>query len=152
MGGTCMTTVQRVEKKILQRQEKARKCLLSEEDRINKVLDTILDMQDALNKVSHCIREILPLMEYLSTCEVKNDKEFGAVESIVTRLREFLTQTSIFFSSCSKSTVIKEGCGGSLSDLRVNIRNLRESIDDVEEKFLLRSGEEVQALIDQIDI
>lgn len=131
-----MTTVLEIEKKILDCKSKG-EVYLTEEEKTNLLLDSIIAVTKNINKINSCYQKLFSLLDELSACEVSDKKEFDALKEIMLELSEFTTKTSISFSNLSKTEIIKNGCKSALHDLRANIRTLREYLEDVEETFLL---------------
>jgi len=131
-----MTTVLEIEKKILACKTKG-EVYLTKEEKTNLILDSINAITKNINNINSCYLNLFPLLDDLSSFEITNEKEFNALKEIMLELSQFTTKTSILFSNLSKSNIINDGCKSALSDLRANIRTLREYLKDIEETFLL---------------
>jgi hypothetical protein len=145
-----MVTVLEIEKKILACKNKG-EVYLTEEEKTNLILDSINAITKNINNVNTCYLKLFPLLDELSSCEVKNDEDFDALKVILVELSKFATKTSILFAHLSNAEIIKSGCKSALSDLRSNIRTLREYLEDVEETFLLEDeSSDMDSLIAQL--
>jgi hypothetical protein len=145
-----MASVLEIEKKIIVCKTKG-EVFLDAEDKTNLILDSIIMVTKDINSINSCYLKLFSLLDELSSCKIKNDKDFNALKEIMLQLSHFKTRTSILFSNFSKIDIIKTGCKSALNDLRINIRTLREYLEDVEETFLLVDEEaDIDSLISEL--
>lgn len=111
--------------------------ILNREEIENQLLDQILKTQGLINSVNDVYMDLFPELDEISRIKVSGEEESGVAKEIMDILYSFNTQVGRVFSKVLKNNVIAEGCKSALLDLRINIRNLREYLCDLEELFFL---------------
>lgn len=111
--------------------------ILSEEVSINELLDHILETRSWINKLNDAYAIIFKLVDDISRFKSQNFEEFTELEDVISALHITNTSASKLFAQLNKVPELQEGCKIQLMDFRINVRNLRESLVDLEELFFL---------------
>ena len=148
-----METVLSIEKEIIDCQTKGAE-YLTENEQNNIILDGISECTKDINNVNLSYIKLFDLLDKLSSfsgSEEDDEEGLKSVKEIMLILSEFATKTSVSFAALSRNELIQNGCKSALTDLRSNIRSLREYLEDVEESFFLKSEtKELDSLVNDL--
>jgi hypothetical protein len=144
-----MTTIFKVEKDIIHCKSIGEKHINNNEF-TNLILDKIISLTKAINNINDCYLNLFVYFDVLSTCEIRDEKEIQSLKTIIIESGLFVTQSSILFAQLNKNSIVSNGCKTALSDLRTNIRTLREYLEDIENIFLLEDEPEINDIINEL--
>lgn len=136
-----LTTISAHKAKILETSSQV-KSYVSEEDQINQFLDNVIALRNFINDVNDGYERLLLLVESLTQAEDLDSASDAEVQDILDDLKKLNTSFSRMFAQMNRHEVVRNGCNTVLLDLRINIRNLGESITDLEELFFLSEDDE----------
>lgn len=115
---------------------------VSEEEQINSLLDNILNMTKHLDKINDLYQRVFGLIDGLSFELSTNTQEHSAVKEILDSLSYLKNSSGKLFATLSHQDLLRSGCKSALLDFRINIRNLSETINDLEERYFLQEEDE----------
>lgn len=130
-------TISQKKQEIFETKDRAIKILQNEEEQINHLLDKIIETQGIFNSINDVYESLFGHLDDLSHLNTSSEKEEDDIKEILDILQSFNTRVSKLFSRAIKIEVLNSGCKSCLNDLRINIRILREYLNDLEEKFFL---------------
>ena len=147
------TTLAEKKTQILETRNRAETILTSEEERVNSILDKIIDATRGLNKVNDIFIELLDQVEEISSFNSLDEQGRIDLKEILDSLYSINIKASKLFSEANKVELIRTGCNSAMLDFRINIRNLRESLVDLEELFFLDEDDsELDSLLEQFAV
>lgn len=142
-------TLSQIKTQIFETKDRA-ELLISEEERVDSFLDKILDVQKKITQINEAYLEILHHLENVSCFHDLDEEGFSHIKDILNSLYATNIRASRLFSQLNSNSVLTHGCSTVLFDFRINIRNVRESLRDLEELFFLQEDdEELNGLLDE---
>lgn len=144
-----METIEKIGRDIVQYKTENEPLLeYTHQEIVDKFLDLLIELNKEINEINHVFLKLFEPLEELSKLEVKTDADFEAIGDVIMGLQDFNYKASKYFAILSKINEIQNGCKSTLGDLRVNIRTMREFLEDIDEKFLLGDdGSEMEELL-----
>ena len=141
-----METVEKIAVKFHKFKESSSKIIkkaeLSEEEKINKMLDAINFQTKSIEKINECLVLAFDVLDDLSRCEVQSKEDKDFLSAIMEDVDFIRLGCSKAYSALNSNSVFREGCKSVLDDFLANIRTLREYKSDIEEKFYLKEDSE----------
>ena len=127
--------------------------ILSEEEQINSFLDKIISAQKNFNKLNNIYLELIQHIDEVSHFNKLDNDGASDLKEIIDTLYTTNISASKLFSDANNNETLRNGCKNVLLDFRVNIRNLRESLGDLEELFFLKEEDsELDNLLEEFAI
>lgn len=127
--------------------------IMSEEEKVNSFLDKIIDATRGLNELNDIFIELLDHVVEVSSFNNLDKQGSKDLEEILDSLYSINTKASKLFSEANKVELLRNGCKSALLDFRINIRNLREALGDLEELFFLEEDDvELDNLLEQFAV
>lgn len=122
-----------------------------DEEHNNRVMDLIIEFKEVINKVNDGYLRLHDVLQDIYEIDVKqtSDEDRSFLDQLIVVLNKMNRQTARFYSELSKEEFLRKGCKSDLLDLRINLRSMRETISDVEDK-LIDSDEDVNELINDL--
>lgn len=118
--------------------KKRAELILSDEEEVNSFLDKILDAQKSINILNQIYLELLEHIDEVSNFSDLDKQGNSDLQEIINSLYITNINVSKLLSNANSNEALRNGCKNSLLDFRVNIRNLRESLGDLQELFFLQ--------------
>lgn len=114
---------------------------LSEDEKNNVILDTILDFQKRITKINNIYKSLLDGAQDLFLIDAEKIREDDRVEilSIVKSIKQINNEVHITFLRLYKNKIISQGCKSYLQDLRINMAGISELTSDVID-YILNNG------------
>jgi hypothetical protein len=111
---------------------------LSKEEKNNQLLDTILSFQKRLENINSKYMSIFISFESLfnSPIERLNDNDFTLINDLIKTIKKTNNDMLETYLRFLKNKTISQGCKSPLTDLKVNIYSMKETINDLEEVFI----------------
>lgn len=144
-----METIEEIGRDIVQYKTEGEPLLeYTREEIIDKFLDLLIELNKELGVINNLYQKLFEPLDSISSLEIKNDADFEAIGDVISELQNFNYKASKYFAILSKISEIQNGCKTALSDLRINIRTMREYLEDIEERFLLgEDGSDLEELV-----
>lgn len=125
--------------------------MFNNDEHNDHLMDMINECKGIINVVNKGYLNIFELLQNIFQIEVKDltDKDLTFMDQLIKALNHTNGLSARFFSELSKEGFLRKGCKKDLLDLRINIRSMRETINDIENK-LIDSDEDVNGLINSL--
>lgn len=147
------TTLAEKKTQILQTRDRAESILISEEEKVNSFLDKIIEATRGLNEINDVFIELLNQVEGVSNFHNLDEQGRVDLKEILDSLYSINLKASKLFSEANKIELIRTVCKSAMLDFRINIRNLREALVDLEELFFLDEDDsELDTLLEQFAV
>lgn len=154
-----METVERVFHSVKEENKKTEKLVTkknpfqfsNDEEHNNRLLDMISECKGMVNDVNDVYVNLFDILYDIHEINPGSleGKDHSFLNKMIKGLNKMNRQVSRFFSELMKERALREGCNSSLTDLRINIRSMRETIADIEGK-LVAKDDETDQLIDDL--
>ncbi|GEM_PF-5142127 len=123
----------------------------NDEEHNNRLLDTISECKEIVNNVNNVYLNLFEILNDIYEVDpaTLEDKDHSFLNKMIKSLNKMNKQVSRFFSELMREKALREGCQSPLMDLRINIRSMRETIADIEDK-LVDKDDDTDQLIDDL--
>lgn len=101
-------------------------------------LDHAINFSKSLNVLNDGYIRIIDSLETLNSLKIKNNQDENDVNEVLEKLKIMNRRAIGLWINFNNDDFLSVACKSALLDFRVNIRSLKEYIEDVHDKFFLR--------------
>lgn len=118
----------------------------------DETLDHALDCTNSINNVNDSYVRVFGGLDDLSILKIQKNTDEDDIHEILASLKEANSRCIALWITLNNDNFLKIACKSALLDLRINIRVMKESIDDIHNKFFLKDKhtEEMDVLFDSL--
>lgn len=118
----------------------------------DETLDHALNCTKSINNVNDSYVRIFGGLDELSTLNIEQDTDEADIHEVLANLKEANSKCIALWIDFNNDNFLGIACKSALLDLRVNIRVMKEYIDDIHNKFFLKDKhtDEMDILFDTL--
>tara|TARA_B100000315_G_C14441899_1_gene525092 strand:- start:474 stop:920 length:447 start_codon:yes stop_codon:yes gene_type:complete len=121
---------------------------ISEQERINKFLDTINNLRDRIIDRTSKLEELDDLFTRLTWLNIEDKKEEDLLKQVIDRAKKFHSRLIRNYANLKRNLWKENICRNELENYKYSIEDFEDSIFEVEEIFFsLRKDEEFNDLV-----
>ena len=104
----------------------------------DETLDFALECTSSINELNNSYLRVLNGLDELSILRVQQKSDEDDIHEILNSLKDANTKCIALWIDFNNDDFLKIACKSALLDLRINIRVMKEYIDEIHDKFFLK--------------